>query len=72
MSFFGRITVYVGAAYGYRRNSVVCPPVCPCVTIVVPTKTPEPIEMPFELWTQVGQGSMYYNNNNNNNNTIFI
>jgi len=28
--------------------------VCRSVTIVSPAKTAEPIEIPFELWTQVG------------------
>jgi len=29
------------------------------VTLVSPAQTAGPIEMPFELWTRVGQGTMY-------------
>jgi len=41
-----RSSVYVGAAYCYRRSSV---SVCWSITIVSPAKTAEPIEMPFGL-----------------------
>jgi len=29
------------------------------VTVMSPVKTAEPIKMPFELWTRLGQGTMY-------------
>jgi len=45
-----RSTTYVDAVYCYRPNSVVCRP----VTLVSPTKTAAPIEMPFGLRTWVG------------------
>jgi len=41
-----RSTMYVDAAYCYRRSSVVCHTSEPC-------KTAEPIEMPFAMWTQL-------------------
>jgi len=48
-----RSTTYVDAAYCYRPSSVVCPSVCRSlsmsVTLVIPAKTAEPIEMPFGL-----------------------
>jgi len=50
--------MFVKAAYCYRRINVVCLSVglsvCLSVTIASPTKTVEPIEMPFGLWTRVG------------------
>jgi len=39
--------------YCYRRSSVVCL----SVTIFSPTKTAEPIEIPFGVWTWVGPGN---------------
>ena len=48
-----RSKTYVDAAYCYRPGSVVCPSVCRSlslsVTLVIPAKTAEPIEMPFGL-----------------------
>jgi len=41
---------YVDEAYCYRMSSVVCL----SVTLVSPTKTAEPIEMPIGLWARVG------------------
>ena len=40
----------VDAVYCHRLRSVVCR----SVTIVIPAKTAEPIEMPFGLWTRMG------------------
>jgi len=39
--------------YCYRRNSMVCHHLS--AMTVSPTKIAEPIEMPFWIWTQVGQ-----------------
>ena len=39
------------------RCSVSCVSVCLLVTTVSPTKTAEPIEVPFAIWTQLGPGS---------------
>ena len=53
--FLGR---YVDAAYCYRRSRVfclsVCLSVCRSVTLVIPAKTAEHIELPSGLWTPVG------------------
>jgi len=47
--------MYVDAAYCYRPSSVVCGlSVGLSVTLVSPTKTAEPIEMPFGLWAWMG------------------
>jgi len=47
------------SAHCYRRSSVLCRSVCWSVclpaTTVIPAKTTEPIEMPFGMWTGVGQ-----------------
>jgi len=52
-----RSTAYVDTAYCYIQCSVVCLSVCRSVglsvTVVSPSKTAEPIEIPFGLWTQV-------------------
>jgi len=45
-----RSTTYIDAAYCYR----VARSVCLSVTLVSPTKTAEPIEMPFWPWTRMG------------------
>ena len=45
-----RSTTYVDSAYCYRPSSVVCR----SVTLVSPTKTAEPLEMPFGLRSRVG------------------
>ena len=50
-----RSATYVDAAYCYRPSSVVCLSVCRSVTVVNPAKTSEPIEMPFGIWTRMGQ-----------------
>ena len=47
-----RSTTYVDAACCYRPSSGLS--VCWFVTVVSPAKTPQPIEMPFGLWTRVG------------------
>jgi len=49
-----RHTTYVDAAYCYRPSSVVGLYVDRSVTLVSPTKTAEPIEIPFWLRTRVG------------------
>jgi len=48
-----RSTTSVDAAYCYRPSGVVCL----SVTLVSPTKTVGPIEIPFVLWSQVGPGN---------------
>jgi len=48
--------MYVDAAYCYQPSSV---HVCRSDTLVSPTKTAEPIEMPFGLRTRVGPGNVY-------------
>ena len=56
-----RRTTYVDAAYIFLQTEycglTVSLSVCRSlsVTVVSPAKTDEPIEMPFGLWTQVGQ-----------------
>jgi len=47
-----RSTTYVAAAYCYWPSSVVCRSVCHSSES---SKTAEPIELPFGLWTRVGQ-----------------
>jgi len=49
-----RSTTYVNAAYCYRPSSMVCPSVGLPLTVVIPVKTAEPIEMPFWLRNRVG------------------
>jgi len=39
----------------------VCVSVCLSDTTVSPTKTSEPIEMPFALWTRVGRRIVFLN-----------
>ena len=48
------LTTYVDAVYCYRPRSLVCRSLCRSVTLVIPAKTAEPIEMPFGLRTRVG------------------
>ena len=54
-------STYVDSAYCYRPIVIdqvawsVCRLACLSVTLVSPAKTAEPIEMPFGVWTQVGQ-----------------
>jgi len=48
---------YIDKSYCYRRSSVVCRSACRSFTIVCPTKTAEPIEMPLGKWTRIGQGN---------------
>ena len=48
---------YVDEAYFYRRCSAVCLLVGLSVTIVSRSKTAEPIDMPFWVWTRVGPGN---------------
>jgi len=43
-----------------RPSSVVCVVCRLSVTLVSPAKTAEPIELPFEVKTLVGPGTMYY------------
>jgi len=45
-----RSSTYVDVAYCYRPSSVVCR----SVTVVIPVKMAEPIEMLFGLWARVG------------------
>jgi len=45
----------VDAVYCYQPSSVVCRSVCLYVTLVIPAKTAEPIQMPFGLRTRVDQ-----------------
>jgi len=55
-----RSTTYVDAACCYRTSSVfslVCQSVCPSVTLVIPAKMSEPVEMPFGLGTRAGPGN---------------
>ena len=52
-----RSTTYVYAAYCYQPSSVVCRSVCRSATLVSPTKTAEPIELPFRLWAPVSPGN---------------
>jgi len=61
----GRIAVLRYAAYCYRPSSAVCRfvcgsvcrSVCQSVILVSPTKTAEPIPLPFGFRTRVGQGN---------------
>jgi len=53
-----RSITYVDAACCYRRSSVVCLSVCLSVMIMSLAKITELVEMPFRLWTLVGQGTM--------------
>ena len=48
-------TTHVDAAYSYRPSSVVCRSVCRSVTLVSPSKTAAPIELPFGLRTWMGR-----------------
>jgi len=53
LSFEPHRSTYVDVAYCYRPSSVVCRSIGRSVTVVSPTKTAEPIEMPFGLSNRV-------------------
>ena len=53
LSFKPHRSTYVDVAYCYRPSSVVCRSIGRSATVVSPTKTAEPSEMPFELRNRV-------------------